>query len=696
VEADKSREALKIGREKSHPPILLDQKKESSVSVPRDAWRRVIVESIDPSIDGGQFAIKRSLGEPIGIKASVFTDGHDELSGFLLYRKQGAESWTEVEMEPLGNDRWQSSFLPSEIGYYEYTIQAWIDPFKSWRRDLAKRLVAGQDLSVHLLVGSAIISKAAGHAKGSDRIQLQEWAKSLSTPVSQHSTVEAVKMLDSVLDEVMARYPDRSAATTYEPYLPLVVDPVNARFSSWYEMFPRSCGETSTQHGTFQDCERRLPYIASLGFDVLYLPPIHPIGITHRKGKNNSLIANPDDVGSPWAIGSSDGGHKSVHPQLGTIKDFKKLVAKAKEYGIDIALDIAFQCSPDHPYATDHKEWFQQRPDGSIQYAENPPKKYEDIYPFDFNTSEWESLWIELRSIFIFWIKNGVRIFRVDNPHTKPFPFWEWTISTIKKENPDVIFLAEAFTRPKVMYRLAKLGFTQSYTYFAWRNTKEDLIDYFTELTQTKVSEYFRPNLWPNTPDILTEFLQVGGRPAFMMRFTLAATLGASYGIYGPAFELCLSRPREHQSEEYLDSEKYEIKQWDLKHPDSLRHYIARMNQIRRDNTALQSNVRLQFHSVDNGQIVCYSKTTASLDNIILIVVNLDPHHTQTGWVTLTLESLGLEHSDSYQVYDLIGGATYLWQGQQNYIELNPHVCPAHVFRVHRRIRTERDFDYYL
>jgi starch synthase (maltosyl-transferring) len=476
----------------------------------------------------------------------------------------------------------------------------------------------------------------------------------------------------------------------------VVVDRERARFGTWYEMFPRSCAADPGRYGTFRDCEARLPYIADMGFDVLYLPPIHPVGHTNRKGKNNSPAARPQEPGSPWAIGSEVGGHKAVDPELGTLQDFRRLIDKAKEHSIEIALDIAFQCSPDHPYVTEHPTWFHRRPDATIQYAENPPKKYEDTYSLDFETEDWQELWEEMKSIVLFWIEQGVRIFRVDNPHTKPFAFWEWLIDEVKRDHPEVILLSEAFTRPKIMYRLAKLGFTQSYTYFAWRNTSWELTQYFTELTQTEVRQHFRPHLWPNTPDILTEYLQSGGRPAFMARLVLAATLGANYGIYGPAFELCESRPREPGSEEYLDSEKYEIKRWDLDRPDSLKEFIARVNRIRRENPALQSDWHLSFHRVDNEQLICYSKRTEDGANVILVAVNLDPHYTQSGWVELDLEELGLDSTQPYQVHDLLGDARYLWNGPHNYVELNPHVLPAHIFRLRRRVRREQNFEYYM
>jgi starch synthase (maltosyl-transferring) len=490
--------------------------------------------------------------------------------------------------------------------------------------------------------------------------------------------------------------PERRRMTFYPKTLQVVVEPVKARFSAWYEMFPRSGGPVPGVHGTFADCEARLPYIAGMGFDVLYLPPIHPIGTTHRKGRNNAPVCGPGDPGSPWAIGAGAGGHTAVHPELGTLDAFVKFLRQAESHGLKVAMDLAFQCSPDHPYVREHPEWFRRRPDGTIQFAENPPKKYEDIYPLDFECEDRAALMDELKRVVLYWVEHGVRIFRVDNPHTKPLVFWEWLIGEVKRTHPDVIFLAEAFTRPKVMHRLAKLGFSQSYTYFAWRNTAWEIERYFTQLTRTDLVEFFRPSLWPNTPDILTEYLQTGGRPAFIARLALAATLGANYGIYGPAFELCENQAREPGTEEYLNSEKYEIRTWDIDSPDSIKELIARINRIRRDNPALQSDRRLRFHPVDNEQLICYSKHTADYSNVILVVVNLDPHHTHSGWLELPLAELGLEAGTPFQVHDLLSDARYLWHSRRNFIELNPQVAPAHIFRVRRKIRTERDFDYYL
>ncbi|MEW6296600.1 MAG: alpha-1,4-glucan--maltose-1-phosphate maltosyltransferase [Thermodesulfobacteriota bacterium] len=661
-----------------------------------DGRVRVVISGVAPEIEHGRFAIKRTVGERVVVEADIFADGHDALAAVLLHRHEEDPGWSEAPLQFLVNDRWRGEFSVTRLGYYIYTLQAWVDHFFSWRQGFLKKVEAGQDVSVDLLVGARLVEEASHRATGEDARQLRTWAQRLRQGHAASLSERVELALAEELVALVGAYPDRRFALTYERELRVWVDRERARFSAWYELFPRSTAPEPGRHGTFKDCEARLPYVAAMGFDVLYFPPIHPIGRTFRKGKNNALVAAPADPGSPWAIGADEGGHKAIHPQLGTLEDFRHLVAKAKEYGLEVALDLAFQCTPDHPYVKEHPEWFRHRPDGTIQYAENPPKKYQDIYPLDFETEHWRELWDELKSVVTFWIDQGIRIFRVDNPHTKPFRFWEWLIGEVKNNYPEVIFLSEAFTRPKVRYHLAKLGFTQSYTYFAWRNTKAELTQYLTELTRTEVREYFRPNLWPNTPDILTEYLQLGGRPAFIARLILAATLGANYGIYGPAFELCENRPREMGSEEYLDSEKYEIRHWDLRRPDSLKDLIARVNRIRRQNPALQSDWSLHFHRVENDSLICYSKSTADRANVILVVVNLDPHHTQAGWTDLSLDVLGLEPQQSYQVHDLLSDARYLWQGARNYVELNPGAVPAHILQIRHRLRTERDFDYYM
>ncbi len=648
-----------------------------------------------PEIDGGLFPARRAAGETVAVEADIFADGHDALAAILRYRllpihgevapqaPEGlARTWIEVPMSPLVNDRWRGEFPVTELGRYAFTLEAWVDHFETWSRQLAKRIQAGQDVQVELEVGARLVEQAAARADGNaaDSARLLALAKSLrSSPTPT---------LDGEASALMRRYADRSLATVHPREVEVVVEPMKARFSTWYELFPRSVGK-------FADVERLLPDIARMGFDVLYLPPIHPIGTSHRKGANNKP-ASPGEPGSPWGIGSEEGGHKSVHADLGTLGDFRHLVTAASQQGIDVALDIAFQCSPDHPYTREHPEWFKHRPDGSIQYAENPPKKYEDIYPFDFETESWRELWQELLSIVLFWIEQGVKIFRVDNPHTKPFPFWDWLIAEVRREHPEVILLAEAFTRPKVMYRLAKAGFSQSYTYFSWRNTAFELYQYFTELSQPPIREFFRPSLWPNTPDILTEYLQSGGRPAFQARLILAATLGASYGIYGPAFELMENRPREQGSEEYLDSEKYQLRSWDRQSPDSLRELIAVVNRIRHENPALQTDRGLRFHATENDQLLAYSKSTPDNANVVLTVVNVDPHHVQRGMVNLPLDDLGLERDRPYQAHELISGARYLWNGPRNFVEINPNSMPGQIFRFRRRVRSEHDFEYFL
>ena len=601
-------------------------------------------------------------------------------------------------MRPVGNDRWRSDFVVTELGKYFYTVEGWIDRFGTWRGDMVKRINSGQDIRqdirMECLIGAELVEEAASRAAPEDAAQLHDWVRMLRDDASSESAKQAV--LGDEIVATMQRYPDRRFAARYGKELYVVVDREKAGYSAWYEMFPRSCSSDPGRAGTLRDCEARLSSIAAMGFDVLYLPPIHPIGHTARKGKNNAVAAGPDDVGSPWAIGSEEGGHTSIDPKLGTFEDFARLIAKAKTHGIEIALDLAFQCSPDHPYVREHAEWFRKRPDGTIQYAENPPKKYQDIFPLDFETPQWRELWDELKRVVVFWVAQGVRIFRVDNPHTKALAFWEWLIAEIKSEHADVLFLAEAFTRPKLMYRLAKIGFSQSYTYFTWRDTKPELANYFRELQESGVREFFRPNLWPNTPDILPEFLQTGGRAAFMIRFLLAATLGANYGIYGPAFELCENAPREPGSEEYLNSEKYEIKHWDRENPRSLRDFITRINELRRENPALQSDAHLRFHETDNAQVICYSKATGDLSDIVIVVCNLDPFHRQTGWIDLDLASLGLDDRRTFQAHDLLSEGRFLWRGSRNYFELTPESLPAHVMKVRKWVRTEKDFDYYF
>ncbi len=655
---------------------------------------RAVIENVQPAIDCGRYAVKRVVGEPVVVEADIFADGHDVVDCVLQYRQEGESTWAEAPLVPLVNDRWRGEISFSRIGRAEFTVIAWVDRFLSWARDLKKRSPADPDIGVNLRVGSELIAAAAKRAKGDAATWLEAQAAFLISAAPAEDRLQVA--LDRELIERMRPLSDRRFATQCAQPLPVVVDRVKARFSTWYELFPRSFAAEAGEHGNFRDVEAQLPRIASMGFDVLYLPPIHPIGQAFRKGKNNTPTAEAGDVGSPWGIGAKEGGHTAIHPQLGTLADFRKLIASARERGIDLAMDIAYQCSPDHPWVKEHPEWFRRRPDGTIQYAENPPKKYQDIYPIDFESEDEQGLWKALADVVFFWIGQGVTIFRVDNPHTKAFPFWEWMIGEVKAKHPETIFLAEAFTRPKVMQRLAKVGFTQSYTYFSWRNTKQELTEYFTELTQTAVRDFFRPNLWPNTPDILPEFLQWSGRPGFMSRLVLAATLGASYGIYGPTFELCVGQPIAPGKEEYLDSEKYQITRWTLGGPNDLSEFIARVNRIRHENAALHSDRSLVFHPTDNSEIICYSKEDKSTGNRIVTVVNLDPNHKQSGWIDLNLAALGIEAGRPYQMQDLLAGGHFLWHGGRNFVLIDPQLVPAHIFRVRQHVRTEQDFDYFM
>jgi starch synthase (maltosyl-transferring) len=641
--------------------------------------KRVIIERVNPEIDCGRFPIKRVVGERVLVEASIFANGHDSVSARLLYKKSGKRQWKEVQMVFIENDRWRGEFIVDEVGIYLYTIEGWVDHFKTWQSDIKKKFDAGQDVRIDMLTGVEHIERASKGASRTDRKKLIDIGNSL-----RRNTEGAISVaLGDELSKLMDKYPDRRLATNYGKELRVIVDRKKAIFSAWYERFPRSCSPESGRHGTFKDCEGILPEIARMGFDILYLPPIHPIGKTNRKGKNNSPTAGPDDEGSPWAIGSDEGGHKAIHPKLGTFEDFQGLIGRAKGYGIEVAIDLAFQCSPDHPYVKEHPNWFRWRPDGTVQYAENPPKKYEDIFPLNFETDDWRELWEELKSVVVFWIEKGIRIFRVDNPHTKPFHFWEWLIGEIRRDYPDVIFLSEAFTKPSVMYYLAKLGFTQSYTYFTWRNTKREFTDYLTELTQTEIKEYFRPSFWPNTPDILAGPLQNGGRHVFMMRLVLASTLSSNYGIYGPAFELCVNEPVLGK-EEYADSEKYEIKNWDWDRPGNLKEFISRVNRIRKENPALQTTRNLKFCEVDNDYLIFYGKWTEDLSNIILVVVNLDIIYKQSGWVKVPIRELGIDPNQSYVAHDLLSDEKYVWYGERNYVELNPNKIPAHILKIEK------------
>ena len=645
------------------------------------AFPSVVIENLQPLIDGGRYPIKRIVGEDLIVEADIFKDGHDVVAAILKWRVLGKRAWRETPMNFVDNDRWRGICTLYDEDIHEYTVEAWTDDFRSWQAEFAKKFEAGiSDLRSEALEGAALVEAAARRARDrADRKRLLEFSQQIST--GANSEIRAIAQ-SGELAVLMATYPDRAAATQYDPPLRVVVDRPAALIAAWYEFFPRSAEGRGDRGSTFRDCLPRVDDARAMGFDVLYFPPIHPIGHTNRKGRNNSTTYEPGEPGVPWAIGSEAGGHKAVEPSLGTLEDFDWLEKEVRKRGMEIALDFAINCSPDHPYVKEHPDWFYKRPDGTIKYAENPPKKYEDIYPLNFHCENWRELWAELKSVVLFWADRGVRIFRVDNPHTKPVAFWEYLIKGVREKYPDTIFLSEAFTRPKMMKALAKAGFNQSYTYFTWRNSKHELIEYFTELTQTEMSEYFRPNLWTNTPDILPFVLQEGGRPAFMIRVALAATLSPLYGIYS-GYELCENEPLPGR-EEYLDSEKYQFKERDWNAPGNIKDWIARLNKIRKENRALQFYTNLRFHDADNDAILFYSKMTAARDNIILVVVNLDPHRKQNSFVYVPIESFGQMESDVYQVQDLLSGATYTWRGRRNYVELDPDIQPAHVFLVRR------------
>lgn len=634
---------------------------------------RVIIENVQPQVEGGNYPSKYTVGEHVRVTADIFGDGHDHIRAQVLYKKETSESWSTLELKHLSNDNWVASFQVTEKGFYFFTIRAWIDHFETWYDGFRKKADAAVDVHVELMEGAAYLKKI-----GKGDPYLQKLAKELTQRDGYSEAIK--KVLSPAFKTIVHEHPLIENETVYEKELKLIVESKKANFSAWYELFPRSAS-LDGGHGTFRDVIRLLPRISTMGFDVLYMPPIHPIGKVNRKGKNNNVRAEVGEPGSPWAIGSDEGGHKAIHPELGSLSDFKRLVAEAKKLNIDIALDIAFQCAPDHPYVKEHPEWFKQRPDGSIQYAENPPKKYQDIYPFNFESEDWKNLWQELLSVFEYWIEQGVKIFRVDNPHTKPIRFWQWVIAEINKKHEDIIFLSEAFTRPKIMASLAKVGFTQSYTYFTWRVTKEEITEYITELSQTQSRNYFRPNFWPNTPDILPFHLQHQGENVFILRLALAATLSSSYGMYGPAYEFYDNQPVPGR-EEYLNSEKYEIKRHDWKRTNRMTDIITLINNARKQHPALQSTWNVQFCTVHEPNLLAYIKTTEDLSDIFLIVVNLDPHQRHTGFIQLPRERLRLPDRINIKLHDVVTDEHYTWTQEWNYVELDPYKMPFHLFRV--------------
>jgi starch synthase (maltosyl-transferring) len=650
-----------------------------------DGRIRVVIENVAPRVDDSRYPIKRVVGEPLRVTADIFADGHDSLRALLRTRHTPFERgkpgpWSEIRLSPLGNDAWTATVDLSEQGWCEYAVVAWVDRFGSWRDELRKKHEGGLDVSSELEEGAQLLRLAADRGEATLAPQLRATADVLTGAAGQSERVATALLEDLAVDMAAADQRLHAAASaTFRAR----VERVRARTGAWYELFPRSYSPDPSRSATLSEAARRLPAVAAMGFDVVYLPPVHPIGTTHRKGRNNALIAGPDDPGSPWAIGSPAGGHTAIDPGLGTFDDFATFRGAAEREGLEVALDLAYQCSPDHPWVREHPEWFRHRPDGTIKYAENPPKKYQDIYPINFDTEAWRELWAALRDVVVFWCQKGVRIFRVDNPHTKAFAFWQWMIADVQERFPDTIFLSEAFTRPKIMRYLAKIGFTQSYTYFTWRNTRAELEEYFTELTTTSVREYLRPNLFANTPDILTDYLQRGGRPAFQARFVLAATLGASYGIYS-GYELVENVAVRQGSEEYLDSEKFQLKPRDWEAPQTLAPLIALVNRIRRDNPALQTTEGLRFAGCDNWEIIAYVKSAGDQSPALLVVVNLDPFNMQQGFVSFDPLRYGLDPG-GYLVRDLLSGNAYTWRGDRNYVRLDPRAqVPAHIFRLER------------
>ena len=659
----------------------------------------VVIENLAPLVDCGRYPLKRVVGDDLVVEADVFKDGHDHVSALLKWRKRGDVAWNETPMTALVNDRWRATASLFDNATYEFTIEAWGDPFRSWQHEFRKKFEGGvTPLTSETLEGAAIVRGAAHRALlPEDKQRLGEIAALIEA--SEPAQVDAIAHW-SELEALMIAWADRTLSTEYLPYPQVVVDRERAQFAAWYEFFPRSAEGHADKGSTFRDCLKRVDDAKAMGFDVIYFPPIHPIGATNRKGKNNSVTCEPDEPGVPYAIGNrhqkcpNGGGHKDVAPELGTLKDFDWLVAQIHKRGMEVALDFALNCSPDHPYVHEHPEWFFKRPDGTIKYAENPPKKYEDVYPLNYQNENWRELWEELTSVVLFWCEHGVKTFRVDNPHTKPVAFWEYLIGKVRAQYPEAIFLSEAFTRPKMMKVLAKVGFNQSYTYFTWRNTKHELTEYFTELTRTETAEYFRGNLFTNTPDILPYYLQQGGRPAFMIRAALAATLSSVYGIYS-GFELC-ENAAIHGREEYLDSEKYQFKGRDWNAPGNIKAYLTSLNRIRRENRALHEYANLRFYRAENENVLFYGKMTESRDNIILVVVNLDPWNRQDAFIHVPIEAFGWMENDTYQVHDLLWDERYLWHGSRNFVALDPHTKPVHIFRVRRWMSREQDFDYYL
>ena len=641
---------------------------------------RIIIENVTPQLDGGAFYIKRIVGQSIEVKANVFADGHDVVACSVKYKHQSDKKWQEVRMTETSNDEWVACFQVQQQGFYSYFVEGWVDYALNWQHGTERKIQDNQYVRSELLEGAEYCQAILKEANASEKKYLSNAINAFQEKALYNEGIAIA--LSSELHHIFQKYPTRTLANKSHE-LKAFVDRKKALFSTWYEFFPRSASEEPGKHGTFKDCEKLLPRVAAMGFDTLYFPPIHPIGEVNRKGKNNATTAEPGDVGSPWGIGSQFGGHKATHPDLGTIADFKSLVATAKELGIEIAMDYALQAAPDHPYVKEFPQWFKWRPDGTVQYAENPPKKYQDIQPIYFESGDWKNLWKELLDVALFWVEEcGVRVFRCDNPHTKPFYFWGWLIAEIQKKHPDVLFLAEAFTRPKIMHELAKQGFTQSYTYYTWRNTKAELIEYMNELTQTEQKDFFRPNFWPNTPDILPYALQSAQESVYLHKYFLAATLSSSVGIYGPVYEYMVSEAMPGK-EEYHNSEKYEAQYWDWTIQNKLITLITRINKIRYEHPSLQQTNNISFCATDNDQVIAYYKFDDDHADETIMVCNLDPYYMKQAWVQLPLKAMGVQEGQQVKVIDLITGNSYIWDKEWNFVELHP-TLPFHLFKIQK------------
>ncbi|MCH2194309.1 alpha-1,4-glucan--maltose-1-phosphate maltosyltransferase [Kordia sp.] len=641
--------------------------------------KRVVIDHISPQLNGGEFFIKRIVNEIVTVNAHVLVDGHDVIAASVVYKHEKERTWKEVRMEDTGNDEWKASFVVEKQGFYTYKVQGWVDDALNWQHGAERKIDDNQYISSELLEGADLLKPLLKKVTKTEKEYLSECIEAFQDASQYEKAIVEAKSVR--LCEIFLRYPEKHLVNTSHD-LKVYVDRKKATFSTWYEFFPRSSSETEGKHGTFKDCERLLPRIANMGFDTLYFPPIHPIGEVNRKGKNNTTEAKKGDVGSAWGIGSQYGGHKDVHPELGTMDDFKTLVAKAKEHGIEIAMDYALQAAPDHPWVTSHRDWFKWRPDGTVQYAENPPKKYQDILPIYWESEDYKNLWNECLDILMVWIDCGVRVFRVDNPHTKPYYFWNWIIAEVKKKFPDVIFLAEAFTKPKVMQQLAKQGYTQSYTYFTWRNNKHELIEYVTELTQTDQKEYMRPNFWPNTPDINPYHLQGANESKYIQRYALAATLSSNIGIYGPVFEQMIDHAIPGK-EEYYMSEKFQVCHYDWFKENKLTTLISRINQIRHEHQALQQTNNIKFCHIENDNLIGFYKWNQDRSSEILVVISLDQYYMQQGTLQLPLQDLGIQHGHKVEVHDLVTGNSYNWYDEWNYVELHP-TLPFHIFEIRK------------